>query len=140
MMFSRNAASAETDGTSVSPASLAASLTWLVPDRPANAATSRPSATAPNARPRRTPTRRFLMKLMVSFRGGVRPPGHRPALARLNSVPGRACQRLDEIIELARGPALVGVAEALVAGDHRVAVVPVQARLRVKPERAAGAI
>src|SRR5215217_7796588 len=47
-------------------------------------------------------------------------------------------QRLDEVLELARGPALVGLAVLLVGRDDGVAVVPVQPRLRVEPERAPG--
>src|SRR5947208_13387397 len=48
--------------------------------------------------------------------------GHRPR------------QRLDELLELIRGPALEGLAERLIGGDHRVAVVPVQPRLGIQPE------
>ena len=50
----------------------------------------------------------------------------------------RARQRLDEVLELLGGPALEGLAVLLVGGDHRVAVVPVQPRLGVQPERAPG--
>src|SRR6478752_4614468 len=50
----------------------------------------------------------------------------------------RAGQRLDEVLELPGRPALVGVAVRLVGGDHGVAVIPVELRLRVQPERAAG--
>src|SRR3954447_23025569 len=51
----------------------------------------------------------------------------------------RPRQRLDEVLELARRPALERLAVALVGGDDRVAVVPVQPRLGVEPERAPGA-
>src|SRR5919204_5774190 len=50
----------------------------------------------------------------------------------------RAGERLDELLELARGPALECAAVAFVRGDDGVAVVPVQVRLGVQPERAAG--
>src|SRR5919204_3624075 len=48
----------------------------------------------------------------------------------------RPGQRLDELLELAGGPALERAAIPLVRGDDRVAVVPVQSRLGVQPERA----
>src|SRR5436190_3176424 len=50
-------------------------------------------------------------------------------------VGDRARQRLDELLELAGRPALEGLAPGLVGGGHRVAVIPVQARLGVEPER-----
>src|SRR3954466_908137 len=49
----------------------------------------------------------------------------------------RLGQVAHEVLELARGPALVGVAVLLVGGNDGVAVVPVQPRLGVEPERAA---
>src|SRR3954454_21503819 len=60
--------------------------------------------------------------------------GHPAARALVGDRPG---QRLDEVLELAGRPALEGLAPRLVGGDHRVAVVPVQARLGGQPERAA---
>src|SRR3954471_24928474 len=60
--------------------------------------------------------------------------GHPAARALVGDRPR---QRLDEVLELAGRPALEGLAPRLVGGDHRVAVVPVQARLGVEPERAA---
>src|ERR1041384_6817717 len=46
-----------------------------------------------------------------------------------------------EVLQVAGGPALEGaVAVALVGGHHRVAVVPVELRLGVEPEEAAGAL
>ena len=52
-----------------------------------------------------------------------------------------AGERVHEALELLGGPALEdAVAVGLVGGHHRVAVVPVQARLGVDPERAAGAL
>src|ERR671916_285258 len=48
-------------------------------------------------------------------------------------------ERLDEVLQLARGPALERLAVVLVRRDDRVAVVPVQARLGVQPEGASGA-
>src|SRR4051794_7213896 len=57
----------------------------------------------------------------------------------LGSVSGdRARERLDEVLELLGRPALVRLAVLFVRRDHRVAVVPVQARLGVQPERPAG--
>src|SRR4051812_42221548 len=53
-------------------------------------------------------------------------------------VGDRPRKRLDELLELPRRPALEGLAPRLVGGDHRIAVVPVQARLGIEPERAAG--
>src|SRR3954454_3242545 len=60
--------------------------------------------------------------------------GHPAARALVGDRPR---QRLDEVLELAGRPALEGLAPRLVGGDHRVAVVPVQARLGVEPERPA---
>src|SRR5680860_773263 len=46
---------------------------------------------------------------------------------------------VDEVLQVAGGPALEGaVAVALVGGHYRVAVVPVEPRLGVEPEEAAG--
>src|ERR1700754_3239631 len=48
---------------------------------------------------------------------------------------------VDEVLQVAGRPALEGaVAVALVGGHHRVAVVPVELRLRVEPEEPAGAL
>ena len=58
-----------------------------------------------------------------------------PGLSRRD----RPRERLDEVLELARRPALERLAVALVRGDDAVAVVPVQPRLGVEPERAPGA-
>src|SRR5665648_359458 len=49
----------------------------------------------------------------------------------------RTSERLHEILELGGGPALERGAPLLIGGDHRVAVVPVETRLGVQPERAA---
>src|SRR5680860_611854 len=50
-----------------------------------------------------------------------------------------AGDHVDEVLQVAGGPALEGaVAVALVGGHHRVAVVPVEPRLGVEPEEAAG--
>src|SRR3954471_8414863 len=51
-----------------------------------------------------------------------------------------ARQRLHECTEMVERPALVRLAELLVGRDHRVAVVPVQPRLGVQPERAPRAL
>src|SRR4051794_29958019 len=48
----------------------------------------------------------------------------------------RPSQRLDELLELRRRPALEGLAVRLIGLDHGIAVVPVQPRLGVEPERA----
>src|SRR5437763_795168 len=48
----------------------------------------------------------------------------------------RVRERLDEPLKLVCAPALEGRAMLLVAGDHGIAVVPVEARLRVQPEGA----
>src|SRR3954452_18732104 len=72
--------------------------------------------------------RRQLVCIRTSYRAGRAAP----------LVRDRPRQRLDELLELAGRPALEGLAPRLVGGDHRVAVVPVQARLGVEPERAAG--
>src|SRR6476659_6717369 len=55
---------------------------------------------------------------------------------------GRAAgDHVHEGLEMAGGPALEGGgAVALIGGHHRVAVVPVQARLRVEPEGPPGAL
>src|SRR6202035_5768102 len=50
----------------------------------------------------------------------------------------RAREGLDEVLQLGGRPALKGGAVLLVGGDHRVAVVPIQARLGVQPEGAPG--
>src|ERR1700759_76849 len=51
----------------------------------------------------------------------------------------RARDDVDEVLQVARRPALEGaVAIAFVGGHHRVAVVPVELRLRVQPEEAPG--
>src|SRR5436190_846105 len=60
---------------------------------------------------------------------------HRPAATR-PLVRDRLGQRLDELLELPGRPALERLAPRLVGGDDRVAVVPVQPRLGVQPERA----
>src|SRR5262245_45388019 len=56
----------------------------------------------------------------------------------------RACcagDHVDEVLEVLRGPALEGpVAIGLVGRHHRVAVVPVELRLRIEPEGAAGVL
>src|SRR3954453_2791787 len=61
--------------------------------------------------------------------------GSRP---RCSLRPQRAGERLHEVLELLGGPALERLAVLLVGADHGVAVVPVQARLGVEPEGAAG--
>src|SRR3954466_16175608 len=61
--------------------------------------------------------------------------GHPAARALVGDRPR---QRLDEVLELAGRPALEGLAPRLVGGDHRIAVVPVQPRLGVEPERPPG--
>src|SRR5215218_797091 len=98
---------------------------------PAGAAASSPSRASPHPRTRRTAC-------------GVR---RRPPIAERNTnarvSARRHCvraggQRLHELLELIRGPALERGAVALVCRDHRVAVVPVEPWLGVEPEGAPG--
>src|SRR3954464_14341852 len=70
--------------------------------------------------------------------GDVRPLRGAAASAGASAARHGPGERLDEVLELAGGPALERLAVALVGGDDAVAVVPVQARLRVEPERAPG--
>ena len=61
--------------------------------------------------------------------------------ARLIRRGDAAGDDVDEVLQVPGGPALEGaVAVALVGGHHRVAVVPVELRLGVEPEEAAGAL
>src|ERR671916_3299543 len=62
--------------------------------------------------------------------------GHPPAFAGRSGRVHRAGQRFDEILELVRRPTLKRLAVTLVGRDNRVAVVPVQPWLWIKPERA----
>src|SRR5205085_12304910 len=67
-----------------------------------------------------------------------------PVYAQTNSLGGGASAAGDHVHELLQvlgGPAFEGaVAVGLVCGHHRVAVVPVQARLGIEPEGPARAL
>src|SRR5690606_20320451 len=106
----------------VSPPTAAGSASSSAQPRASTATTTRAAAAPPITTARRRQMTAFTARnARSSRRDGLR-------------------QRLDELLELAGRPALERLAVLLVGGDHGVAVVPVQARLGVQPERAAGAL
>src|SRR3954451_16561145 len=109
-------ANTTTPASQIGSASASRSRTSSMPGN-VDTATATTTATTANSAPRRAAEPRSSPRsasVLTALRARLR-----------RSRVGGTRERAHEVLELARGPALVRVAVLLVGGDHGVAVVPV---------------